>query len=96
MKSKNLKLKNCAILIGYSKEDTCIYSEAISIDEYYDGTHIWDDCKKMTKLKLYKVKGYLFNSDGVLEQEFESVFDLDCGCYKSGKTIYSDGTIQID
>jgi hypothetical protein len=50
----------------------------------------------MTKLKLYKVKGYLFNSDGVLEQEFESVFDLDCGCYKSGKTIYSDGTIQID
>jgi hypothetical protein len=96
MKSKNLKIKNNVILIGYNKEDKCIYSEATCVDEYYDGTHLWDDNKNVKKIELYKLKGYIFNSNGVLEQEFVSVFDLETGCYKSGESKFSDGTIQKD
>jgi hypothetical protein len=94
--SPKLKIKDCAILIGYNKQGKCIYSEVIGIDEYYDGTHIWDECKNVKRIKLYKVKGYLFNLDGILDQEFESFFNLDTGIYKSGRRVFADGTIQKD
>jgi hypothetical protein len=94
MKLKNLNLKDCAILIGYDLNDKCIYSEGLSICDYYDGTHLWDEAKNVKKMKLRKLRGYLFNSKGVLEQEFVSVFNLETGIYESGQTRFEDGTIQ--
>ena len=42
------------------------------------------------------MKGYLFNADGVLDQEFESVFDLETGIYKTGSARFADGTVRKD
>ena len=91
-----LKIKNKAILIGYSPEGECVYSEIITLDNYYDAEHIWDRSEPIKKLRLQTVKGFLFNSDGGLDQEFESVFDLNTGIYKSGFTRFADGTIRTN
>ena len=47
-------------------------------------------------MRLQRMKGYLFDSGGVLDQEFESVFDLDTGIYKTGSTRFADGTVRQD
>jgi hypothetical protein len=50
----------------------------------------------MKKMKLRKVRGYLFDSAGVLDQEFESVFDQKTGIYASGFARFADGTVRKD
>ena len=42
MKSKTLKIKSRAILIGWDPEGNCIYSEALDLSDYYNGLHVWD------------------------------------------------------
>ena len=42
------------------------------------------------------MKGFLFNADAELTQEFESVFNLKTGIYQSGSRRFADGTIHID
>ena len=91
-----LKIKDIVILIGYDEAGKCIYSDAVDFSEYYDGDHIWDDAKKIKKLKLRKVKGYLFDDDGELSQEFESIFNIATGIYESGSARYADGTERKD
>ncbi len=90
------KITDKAILIGFDPKGMCIYSEMIDLSDYYDGEHVWDRAESVKKLKLEKVRGMLFDSDGILEQEFESVFDLKTGIYKSGYTRYADGTVRKD
>jgi hypothetical protein len=94
MKSKALKIKSSAILIGYDPDGNCIYSDALDLSDYYDGEHVWDSGEKVRKMRLQKVKGYLFNSEGVLDQEFESIFDLKTGSFKTGHARFADGTVQ--
>jgi len=38
----------------------------------------------------------LFDSRGVLTQQFESVFDLTTGVYKNGQRRYADGKVHKD
>ena len=90
------KIKSTAILIGYNSDDTCIYSDLLDLSDYYDGEHVWDDGAVVKRLKLQRVKGFLFDSDGTLDQEFESIFDLTTGAYKSGYARFADGTIRED
>lgn len=90
------KIKSTAVLIGYNPNGECVYSEILDLSDYYDGEHVWDDAKKIKRLKLERVKGYLFDAAGKLDQEFESVFDLDSAIYKSGRVRYSDGTERVD
>ena len=45
-------------------------------------------------LRLEKLHGYLFDSKGGLLQEFESIFDIDTGVFKSGWAKHADGTFQ--
>jgi hypothetical protein len=72
-----------------------VYSDILDLSEYYDRQHVWDNAASVKRLRLQRVKGYLFNSDGVLDQEFESVFDLATGVFKSGRTRYADGTEHV-
>lgn len=63
MKSRALKIRSTAILIGYDPEGNCIYSEALDLGDYYDGLHVWDKGENVKKMRLQSMKGYLFNSD---------------------------------
>jgi hypothetical protein len=90
------RIKSTAILIGYNPEGRCVYSEILDIHEYYDGEHVWDRSTPIKRLKLQRIKGYLFSPDGVLDQEFESVFDLNTGTYASGHVRFADGTERRD
>jgi hypothetical protein len=91
-----LKIKSQAVLVGYDADGKCIYSDFLDLSDYYDGEHVWDDAKKVKKMKLRKVKGYLFDSEGVLDQEFESVFNSQTGIYSSGYAKFADGTVRKD
>jgi hypothetical protein len=90
------RIKSTAILIGYNQDDHCVYSDILDLSDYYDGDHVWDQAATVKRLKLQRVKGYLFDGDGHLDQEFESVFDLATGIFKSGRTHYADGTERVD
>lgn len=81
-------------MIGFDPKGRCVYSHTMDISSYYDGEHVWDSGAKVKKLKLEKVRGYLFDSKGDLFQEFESVFDLRTGAFKSGYARRAGGTIQ--
>lgn len=90
------KIKSTAILIGYNSDGKCVYSTIVDLSDYYDGEHVWDKSAMVKRLKLQRLKGFLFDSNGTLDQEFESVFDLTTGIYKSGSARYADGTIRKD
>ncbi|NBD19805.1 hypothetical protein GTZ97_03850 [Aquabacterium fontiphilum] len=83
-----------AILIGYTQEGECVYNAAMSLDKYYDGEHPWDSSEQVLALRLHRVHGYLFGTDGILDQEFESIFDLESGIFAKGWARHSDGTFQ--
>ncbi len=83
-----------AILIGYTQEGECVYNAAMSLDKYYDDEHPWDSSEQVLALRLHRVHGYLFGTDGILNQEFESIFDLESGIFAKGWARHSDGTFQ--
>ena len=72
------------------------YSDTLDTSGYYDGVHVWDDAQKVKKLKLRKVKGYIFDQEGDLSQEFESLFNQKTGIYESGSARFADGTERKD
>jgi hypothetical protein len=88
------KIKSKAVLIGYNSDGRCVYSDIRDLSDYYDGDHVWDSGSKIKRLRLKKVRGFLFNSDGVLQQEFETSFDPTTGRIKASLARYSDGTVQ--
>jgi len=90
------KIKGMAVLIGVDPDGHCVYSDFLDLSDYYDGDHVWDHAEPVKELRLQKMRGYLFDSNGLLDQEFESIFDLDTGIYKSGYARYADGTIRKD
>jgi hypothetical protein len=90
------RFKSTAILIGYNSDGKCVYSEILELSDCYDGEHVWDDDARVKRLKLQRVKGFLFDSNCALDQEFESVFDLTTGIYKSGYARFADGTMRED
>ena len=91
-----LKIKDVVLLIGYNDLGQCVYSDSLVSSDYYDGDHIWDDAKKVKNMKLRKVKGYIFDEEGELSQEFESIFNLQTGIYESGHARFADGTERKD
>ena len=88
------KIKYKAVLIGYDPDGKCVYSDILELSDYYDGEHVWDQSGPVKQLRLQKVRGFLFDSKGVLSQEFESIFDLTTGIFKSGYTRFADGTVK--
>ena len=93
---KSLTIFDIAILVGFNPEGGCVYSALMSFGDYYDGEHPWDDDTQIKALRLHKVHGYLFNSAGELDQEFESIFNLDTGVYEKGWARFADGTFRED
>jgi hypothetical protein len=88
------KLKDVAVLIGYNPEGVCVYSAMHSLTSYWDGNHPWDSDSEIVLLRLERVHGYLFNSEGELQQEFETSFDSATGNLKSSWARHLDGTYQ--
>jgi hypothetical protein len=88
------KIKNAAILIGFDASGCNVYSESIVIHEYYDSEHLWDNPKKITKIKLQKLIGYLFDPKGKLAQEFHLEFDPKSGEQLKSWVKFEDGTIN--
>ena len=85
------RIKGMAVLIGYDPDGSCIYSDVLDLSDYYDGDHVWDSGESVKDLRLQRVKGYLFDDDGNLDQEFESIFDLKSGVFQKGSVRYADG-----
>jgi hypothetical protein len=83
-----------AVLIGYDPQGKCVYSEILDLSDYYDADHIWDSGEAVKELQLQRVKGFLFDDQGQLDQEFESVFDLSTGIFQRGSVRYADGTFR--
>ncbi len=88
------RLKSTAVLIGYDPEGNSVYNEILDLSDYYDGEHVWDRSVTVKRLRLQKVRGFLFDSVGMLDQEFESIFDLSSGISKNGSRRFADGTVQ--
>ena len=90
MKAK--RIKDTAVLVGLSPEGQCVYSALVPLGDYWDGEHVWDSGEEVVKLRLEKLKGFLFGAAGELLQEFESTFDQASGVFKSGWARHDDGT----
>ena len=90
------QIRSTAVLIGYDPDGKCVYSEILELSDYYDGEHPWDKSASVKRLKLQRLQGYLFDAEGTLDQEFESVFDLATGIYASGYSRFADGTLRED
>jgi hypothetical protein len=73
-----------------------VYSDILGLSDYYDGQHVWDKPASVKRLRLQRVMGYLFDSGGSLDQEFESRFDPTTGAFKGGKVRYADGSELVD
>ncbi len=89
-------MKGIAELGGYNSEGEVVYQEAISIHDYYDGLHPWDDSEQILMLGLTRVHGKLHKSDGAIFQEFETAFSNDDGNYIGSKTTHEDGSTNTD
>ena len=76
-------LKDVAELIGYNIQDEVVYHEIVSIHDYYDGEHLWDNTKQILEIGLVRVHGKLYESDGTIFQEFETAFAEGTGDRKS-------------
>jgi hypothetical protein len=71
-------------MVGYNEQGQSVYSAFMSIHQYYDGEHPWDNSDQVKTLSLKTIHGYIFNDAGGLEQEFESHFNLETGIYERG------------
>ena len=87
-------ITDTAVLLGFSPDTKCVYSALVSLDDYWDDDHVWDDAKLIQTLRLEKLRGYLFDSAGDMLQEFESTFDIGTGHFLRGWTRHADGTYQ--
>ena len=73
-----------------------VYSEIRDLSDYDNCQHPWEKSESVKRLKLHRLKGYLFDAEGILDHEFESVFDLTTGIYESGYSRFADGTLRED
>ena len=83
MKKITKKLEDKVLLFGFDQKNACVYSDFLSTSDYYEELHVWDSGKKIKVLKLAMIRGYIFGTDGVLEQQFETVFNPSTGQYVS-------------
>lgn len=88
------EITDCALLVGFDPNGTCVYSSQMPLSDYWNGEHIWDTSAGVIDLHLVRLHGYLFDSSGELLQEFTSFFDTRTGLFKSGWQKHSDGSYQ--
>jgi hypothetical protein len=83
--------KDLAQLCGYNAEGFVVYSESLDRGEYWDGEHVWDSYDRIRALGMVKLIGKLYDENGLLYQEFESVYSPS-GELVGGKESWADGT----
>lgn len=77
-------LNDKVFLIGYDPEDRCVYRALLSVSDYYDGEHPWDSKRKSQALRLRRLHGHIFDEEGKLVQEFETLSNAETGVHESG------------
>lgn len=82
--------------MGFNPEGNCVYSDILPLSDYYDKEHVWDRSASIRELQLHRVKGFLFDEQGTLSQEFETVFDVTTGSYQESLAKFADGTVRRD
>jgi hypothetical protein len=45
-------IRDTGVLIGFSPEGTCVYSDLVPLGNYWDGEHVWDSSEQVCKLRL--------------------------------------------
>ena len=83
--------RHAAVLTGYDSARSIVYSEEITLDEYDEGTHVWDSSADILRLRLVRLIGELFDGDGQVYQEFESRFSPTTGMRVGGRVKHNDG-----
>jgi len=86
--------KDVAILCGYNAEGAVVYSVSLDRSDYWDGEHLWDSYDQIRMLGMTKLVGKLYDSDGMLSEQFESAYSPVSGELIGGKATYADGTSQ--
>ncbi|MET3134733.1 hypothetical protein AAKU55_005035 [Oxalobacteraceae bacterium GrIS 1.11] len=81
-------------MLAYNEQGQSVYTAFMTIHQYYDGEHPWDDGAKIKELLLKTVHGFIFNDSGALEQEFESHFNIETGLFLSAWQRDEHGAIS--
>lgn len=90
------KPRSVVFIKGYNALNQLVLEETLSWDEYYEDTgHIIDDTKRIRQLGIVRLEGRLFDSDGVLDKEFETKYGTQ-GEYLSNTSRFADGTVTHD
>lgn len=88
--------KDVAVLTGYDENGTVVYQQSLALAEYWDGEHVWDSSEGVRKLRLAKIIGVLYESDGTVFQQFETAFSPTTGKYLGSKGRHGDGEEAVD
>ncbi|MBV8467446.1 MAG: hypothetical protein JO218_16010 [Burkholderiales bacterium] len=88
------RLRNKVLILGYDPNGLNVYSAYMSTEKYEAGKHPWDKPEKLKALALRTLRGFIFDADGVLHQEFESQFDLVTGVFEQGWSRNDEGIID--
>ncbi len=88
--------KDKAILTGYNSSGISVFHKKMTLYDYYEKLHdIIDSDEYRAQRKIITLKGQLYDSGGVLIQEFENRYTA-AGKYIGGATRHEDGTVVND
>jgi len=93
-KNKSKNPKSVAQLEAYSVDGSVVSREDIPLMRYYEDSHESIDSSAYRKERgIVRITGRLYDSKGILVQEFENEYGRD-GAYKKGRAKFEDGTVQ--
>ena len=81
---------NTLALQGFDARGQVVYREQLSLAQYPETKHLWDDPNFIRPLGIVRLLGDLFDERGQLEQRYEREYDGE-GRYQGGTITYADG-----
>lgn len=81
---------NTIALQGFDARSQVVYHEQLSLAQYPDSRHLWDDPNFIRPLGIVRLIGDLYDDRGEQEQHYEREYDAE-GHYQGGTITYADG-----
>jgi hypothetical protein len=81
---------NTVALQGLDAHGQVVYQEQLSLAQYPESSHLWDDPNFIHPLGIVRLIGDLFDVVGELEQHYEREYDAE-GRYQGSTITYADG-----
>jgi hypothetical protein len=95
-KGKKRVPKSVAQLIAYDAEGKKVLQRNMSLEKFYEGLDELIDSNDYRRERgIVRVSGKLYDSRGVLVQDFENQYGTD-GKYRRGRAQFENGTVQED